>query len=413
MQGEDSDLGGARKNMDKQLSRLQNATEFAILGNTEELQRMSLELQKNQQSHTAMLEEQKEMMSSIRDTTETIRSDMAKLLKAFNDQKKDRGKEPKGKSSATEQGKPSSAKRIRNSLPDVEGEIHEYHILKETIVEDTCTWVFSEPQWAEWLHHEGGRRPILAVTGQPGTGKSHIGTAIYDSLWQQAQEDTLRRTCATHFYFREQHQGLSTFISAVVTIINQVVEQSSPLCELINTEFLKDESSMDLLEWQDLVHGLLAPAFREGSKNRLFVLLDGIDELDNLPSLVEFLQILKDENLSISVALTSRPSIVHEISQAAPILNIEVTKEKQMADLKALVWNRLNTLNALRTFGRYVKQRVADKVEEAAPSKNSLSFDAEMRVTFLTNNLPQTCSMRSTCCCVSTTWAVRAQYSVA
>ncbi|CAM1507730.1 Fc.00g045780.m01.CDS01 [Cosmosporella sp. VM-42] len=368
MQGEDSDLGGARKNMDKQLSRLQNATEFAILGNTEELQIMSLELQKNQQSHTAMLVEQKELMSSIRDTTENIRSDMTKLLKAFEEQKKDRSKESKGKASAAEQSKPSSAKRIRNSLPLVEGDEHEYHILKETMVDDTCTWVFSEPQWEEWLHHEDIQRPILAITGQPGTGKSHIGAAVYNRLLQHAQEDTSKRTCATHFYFREQQQSLSSFINAVITVINQVVEQSSPLCELINTEFLKDELDMDLWSWKDLVDGLLAPTFRQGSKNRLFILFDGIDELDSLPSLAEFFQIIKDKNLRIYVAFTSRPSAIPQISETTPILSIEVAKEKQMSDLKALVWNRLNTLSALRKFGRYVKQRVADKVEEAAPN---------------------------------------------
>lgn len=44
--------------MDLRIRRLQEATEFAILGNTEEIQKMASELLKNQYSHTKMLEEQ-------------------------------------------------------------------------------------------------------------------------------------------------------------------------------------------------------------------------------------------------------------------------------------------------------------------------------------------------------------------
>ncbi|KAF7563389.1 hypothetical protein G7046_g719 [Stylonectria norvegica] len=367
-QGEDTELGGARKGMDQKLAYLQNATEFAILGNTEELQKMTLELQRNQQSHQAMLEEQKEVMGAIRDTTENIRSDMTKLLKAFDEQKKDRSREQKGKPSSTEQNKPPSAKRIRNMLPEVEGEDHEYHILKETMVKDTCSWVSSEPLWEEWLSQEGDSRALLAITGQPGTGKSHIGATIFDKLFKIAAEDTTKRTCATHFYFREQHKSLSGFIYAVITIVNQVVEQSSPLCELINTEYLKDEVAIDVWVWRDLVQHLLGSAFKKGSTSRLFVVFDGIDELDTLSDFTDFLKIIEEEGLRISVVFTSRPEVLPPVSEIAPVLELQVTKDKQLQDLKALVWNRMNTLAALRRFGRYIKQRIADKVEAAAPN---------------------------------------------
>ncbi|KAI8237196.1 hypothetical protein K4K55_003406 [Colletotrichum sp. SAR 10_96] len=85
-------LGRARKKMDLRIRRLQEATELAILGNTEEIQKMTPELLKNQHSHTAMHEEQMQVMSVVRDTTESIRDDMAKLRRAFDDQKRERSK---------------------------------------------------------------------------------------------------------------------------------------------------------------------------------------------------------------------------------------------------------------------------------------------------------------------------------
>ncbi|KAL6365743.1 hypothetical protein LRP88_00318 [Fusarium phalaenopsidis] len=347
LNGEDSELGGARKTMDKKLARLQNATEFAILGNTEELQRMSQELKNNQDSHTAMLQQQMEVMGSIRDTTENIRNDMAKLLKAFNEQKEEKGGERR-RTAVVDQSKPPSAKRIRNILPEVEGEDYEYHILKDTIVKDTCNWIFNEAQWEEWMAQES--RSLLAITGEPGTGKSHIGATVYEKFLEEARKDT-EHTCAAHFYFQEQSQSLSRFIYALITVINQVVEQNALICELINKEWLKDDVAINVCNWDDLMRKLLAPAFKKDSKNHLYLMLDGIDELQDMDTLIEFLEIIKEQELRISIVTTSRPNVLPKLSEVASVLNIEVNKGKQLDDLKELVWNRLNSLSALRSFG--------------------------------------------------------------
>ena len=370
MFGKDSELGGARGDMDTKLARLQSATEFAILGNTEEIQKMSSELTKVQEQHTAFLLEQKQTLGSIQDDTEHIRSDMSKLLAVLSAQKKESGKEQK-RSAAADQGKPPSAKRIRNTLPEVEDEIHEYHILKETLVEDTCTWVFSEQQWTDWIKygHEGPEtHPILAITGEPGMGKSHIAATVFDKLWELATQDESKHTCAAHFYFREQHKSLSTFISAIVTVVNQVVEQSGPLCEKINAENLNDEVVIDVWEWKDLVNKLLAPCFSHESKYCLRLVLDGVDELQDHTPLREFLGIVKEHNLNISIVITTRPSALDAVSGISPVVHLPVTKEKQTEDMKSFIWSRVNTLSPLRTFGRYVKQSVADKAEKESPS---------------------------------------------
>ncbi|GJC84386.1 hypothetical protein ColLi_07224 [Colletotrichum liriopes] len=375
LQGEDSDLGGARNDMDLKIRNLQEATEFAILGNTEELKNMGRELVDNQKSHTAMLEEQMQVMSSIRDTTEIIRSDVAKLLKVIEDQKrehkKDRNNDQQGKTS--EQSKPPSAKRIRNLLLEVEGEDHEYRILKETMVKDTCTWVFLQPQWEEWLRKNNDNRSILAITGPPGSGKSHIGLAVYERLMQEAKSDTSSQTCAAHFYFREQSRSLHSFVSAITTVINQVVEQSAPLCELINAEIIKDDFNVNIWVSDSLVRNILTLAFGKTSKYQLFLMFDGIDELDDLSDFLSFLEVVRENNLRIKVAFTSRPEILITIQELSKVLDIDVTKEKQREDMRAVIWNCLNHLPAVQKFDRYVQQRVADKVEEAASSKSYYS----------------------------------------
>jgi Cdc6-like AAA superfamily ATPase len=371
--GEDGDLGGARKKMDKDLTRLQNATEFAILGNSEELKKMNGELQVNQAAHTRMLEEQKEIMFSISQDTENIRTDVAKLLKAFTEQNAKH--DHKGKPSTQDAGKPATASRVRNAMPDVEGEGHEYKILKETLIPDTCTWVFSQPEWEAWMKRDEGDttalKPILALAGQPGTGKSHLAATVYDKLYSLAQEDSSQRTCVAHFYFREQHKDLGLFLKGLVTVINQVVEQSAPLCERINAEMVRDEVYYNVWVWKDLLLKILGPSFSQDSSNRLFILFDGLDELFDFPQFLEFVKLVKEEKFRISIVVTSRPELLQKVSEQAEVSTIEVTKEKQLPDFKTLAWHRINDLGYLKRFTRYVQQRIAEKVEEVSPSKST------------------------------------------
>lgn len=398
MFGQDEDLGGARKSMDTQLARFQSATEFAILANTEESKRMEAELLANQRSHGQLLEEQREVLGSLQETTDQIHSGVVKLIEAFQEQKRlqlDQRGEGQGRGAKESRGKmggadkPPSANKIRKLLIEVEGEIHEYHILEETRVEDTCSWVFSEEQWKDWADLEAEiddvgqpkkdetpdvdyRQRFLAIVGEPGVGKSHIAATAYDRLWKQASEHPDKHTCVAHFYFREQHQSLSSFLSAMTTVVNQVAEQSATLCEVITASYRPDDVSLNIGHWRDLVHVLLGGAFRKGSKHQLLLVLDGIDEMDNFDEYITFLKILRTQELRISVVFTTRPDVLSRITAVEggigeSIPEILVTKDKQTSDMKTLVWDRINSLGNLRTFGRYVQQRIADKTEEVSP----------------------------------------------
>jgi DNA polymerase III delta prime subunit len=271
----------------------------------------------------------------------------------------------------TSNSKAALASRVRNLFVEIEGEDHEYYVLKDTIIPDTCNWVFEEPEWEQW-HTSEDPSPVLAISGDPGVGKSHIGASVYDKLLNEVQTNADKTLCAAHFYFREQASDLHTFGNAVNIIIIQVVEQNEEICGMVLAEFNKDEVDVDFQDSEDVFRKLLAPVFRKDSKYHLNLMLDGIDELEDFENLITVLEIIQSEELRISVVVTSRPERVKEISDAVPTTSILVNKEKQKLDLRELIWNRLNSLSSLRTFGRYVKQRVADKLEEFSPSKSPL-----------------------------------------
>ncbi|KAE9568592.1 hypothetical protein CGCF415_v014350 [Colletotrichum fructicola] len=271
--------------MDLRIRRLREATEFVILGNIEGIQKVTSELLENHHFQMAMLEEQMQVMSVVWDTTESFLDDMAKLLRAFDDQKREQSKprgsgEQKGKSSAAEHGKHLLAKRIRNTLTKVEDADHEYHVLQETIVPDTCVWAFREPEWERWLNQQDLPNTVLAITGSPGTSKSHLAFSVYQALRsEKAARDSSRRTCVAQFYFREQNESLSSFANGVISAINQVAEQSPELCEALYAETVRDESQINQGSSDDLLRKLLGVAFGKDSNGRLFLVLDGVDEI--------------------------------------------------------------------------------------------------------------------------------------
>ncbi|EQB45411.1 NACHT and TPR domain-containing protein [Colletotrichum gloeosporioides Cg-14] len=379
-QGEDSELGGARALMNKRLGHLQQATEFAILGNSEETLKMTTQLDENQRSHTQMLERFENTMDSINENTENIKNDVAKLLKLFGGQTEESqansdllgsASSAKGVMDAEESGGETlSARAVRYFIPVLGRNIEEEsEALRETLLPDFCNWVFSEPSWIDWLAMKDGERPVLAITGQPGIGKSHLAVALYDKLEERAREDETGHTCVVHFYFREEDEVFCSFLTCMASFVIQIAETNNAACEKLKAQLARDDINFNNRLWQHLAKYLLKPLFEQNSKFNLFIVLDGLDETRDWNAFKEFLsKFVTQEGLRMSLVVTSRPERLEDFPTDVRLLQIEVTKEKQRHDFKLLIWHRINSLGCLKKFCRYVKQRVAVAVEELSPN---------------------------------------------
>lgn len=338
MNGGEGDLGEARGDMDLKLDHLRDATQFATPGNTERLNQMNRELLENQQEHTKMLQSQTTMISSLLDESQGIRRDIAKLLKTFGQ------KDAATESRAIGQSRGASAYRIRSLLPNIEGEISEYHALRGTIVDGTCTWVFAEPAWKEWvrLDKDYASPRLLAITGGPGTGKSHIASAVYDHLERNVNGDTDHHIYTAHFYFREQRPALASFFGVMVTAINQLAEQNASVGEKLYTQLSRDGAPLDVLDWKTILRHLIDPCFEERLNYRLLLILDSVDELkgEEKAKLTEFWDWVVKAGLRVSMVVTSQPDGLDGLADQDKGM-IQMTKEKQMCDLTALVRHRL------------------------------------------------------------------------
>ncbi|KAF2215757.1 hypothetical protein CERZMDRAFT_35005, partial [Cercospora zeae-maydis SCOH1-5] len=379
IKGEDSDLGGARKAMDTSLNRLQSATEYAILGNTEENNRMTVELQQNQDLQTEMIENQTKMLESVLEHQEEVKSDLKniqKLLTMFDQQNRESGV-PKA-SKAASKTKPATSNRVRTYFEDTVDPAFLYHGIKERLLPDTCQWLFDEEPWISFISPENPPQeglPILAIEGEAGHGKSHIAASVYDHLTTLASRDT----CVASFFFREQNSvDLSTFCNAVNWVAIQIAEQNSVLCEQLNVEIRREDLEIDITRWQDVWKHLVVPLFPAGSSDKLYIIWDGLDELTfrEKIELLEFFDEAKTmTNLNISLVCTTRPD--GEIDgrlQAANAKYVHVSSQKQVADLQQLIWHHLNNDDRLKRFSKFAKQSIVSALVERTDGKPPYYF---------------------------------------
>lgn len=211
--GEDSELGAARKTMDVSITRLQQATEYAILGNTEKIQSMNTDLQQNQELQTRIMESQTKMLETVIESQQEVRNDLMNIQKLLVMYEEKRREEPKQRSNkSANQKKPPTANRVRNYFIDMPDPAREYNNIKDTLVADTCLWPFQESEWTAWISQDDSEssRRCLTISGLAGTGKSHIAVSAYDHLKKLAEQDSSGSFCVANFYFREYRDGLST-----------------------------------------------------------------------------------------------------------------------------------------------------------------------------------------------------------
>ncbi|KAK1502869.1 hypothetical protein CTAM01_04858 [Colletotrichum tamarilloi] len=361
--GDGGELTEARDELKKKLDNLQMATQFAILANTEARNDLIKQLDDNQRSHAKLLESFRSTIDSIYDETRLNGALLAQVLEKLSEQPEE---EKQLEISQTKNHAPSRG--LLNGLMAIGNNDSQYQGLKHTHILGSCSWLPLEAQWEQWHEIDDGKRPLLVVTGYPGVGKSHLAAAIYEKLQEKAKQDTTGNTCVIQFYFNKDHHSLSCFLCGLITLINQIAETNDAAYQILDAQIKKDElGCLDRKDWRHLVEHLLKPVFERSLMLHVFVVLDAINETTQWSDLMSFLyECIGNEKLRVSVVATCRLTDMIRLPDGITRLKIEVTKEKQRQDFKLFIWDKIQSLKHLKTFSRYVQQRVADVVEETS-----------------------------------------------
>ena len=374
LRGQDPKIADARKDMNVSISRLQDATEYAILGNTQLGLELSIELSENQRRHETMLEAQMLTLDAVKESTEAIQtnttqiqSDVRRMLLMIEQSRKEPSKQSSSRASG--QNKPPSADQVRAYFADhtrFEGMVHpivEYQKIVDTLIPGTNEWIFDEAAWLEWYRQETGSERILYITGPAGTGKSHIAASIYNHLRTSSNAET----CVAHFWFREMIVAFNSFENVLNWLVIEAAEQNDTICARVNALISRDDVSIDYDSWDDILEKVIRPLFSGPTNPRLQIVLDGLDELEwdiggtRAKKLELFFKTVNTTpELNISLVCTSRPHLWKPSEPGT----IELTKENQLPDMKALIWNHLNTDEGLRSLSRRGKESIANTLQE-------------------------------------------------
>jgi hypothetical protein len=292
-----------------------------------------------------------------------FRSMMGELLKkSAQDKGADAGqrqsKDPKGGSGGKEDpaAKKHKAlvrvKRHFNDGQDVRKQIKDQRTgISLSSVKSTATWIFENASYQSWI---SGKEPVLWLSGSAGVGKTYLAQAIVSNL--ESTHKGHGQTSVAYFFFKEDQEDLRSFRNALRCAVVQIAEHDASYCEQIAADISRNDDT-------DLWEQFFAARYPQKSETHLYLVLDGIDEAngnDKNNMIKLFRQIVADD-LNIHLLFTSRPDLKSLLSDPPPT-TIEVTREQTSADIRKLIYTRLQSLPRLRKFRKATKKRIRDKL---------------------------------------------------
>lgn len=391
-QGQDAELASSRKNMDTALDRFQSATQLTTLANSEDMLRMQAELQTNLESQRRIAANQQVMLetalvgqSNVQGGIDEIKRSLALLASLERDRREDarqaRENQAKVVHNKPMQKKPAS-NRIRSVIPDMPDLEREAQLVSESIVKGTCKWIFDKPAWQEWSQPTNGlsASPLLLLVGEMGTGKSHVAVSVYNYLCQQSQQDTHGNMCVTYFSFREGVEDRYLFLDALICAVLQINDQSVALRGQLEAELNQDDHDWPencANYWRDLI----AKLFDKDSKYTLYMILDGLDELQGaneqgdgreLKALSMRIKMIKKQGLRIKIFATAREEIKTRFQPDAGS-ELHIAMDDIVPDLRRLTRTRLQSTDTayrgVSQLSHYVRQKIEKAVSVHAKSE--------------------------------------------
>lgn len=238
--------------------------------------------------------------------------------------------------------------------------------IEYSFVKGSARWVLEEEAYQTW--REGTSNPYLWISGDPGLGKTCVAFSLSKELTESVASEPKSSVAA--FYFRDDQVEFTSVSNAMSSIIIQVAGANSAYCEQASSEIGKLDGGVDTDDWTDLWERFFQSKFGNESSYRLFLIIDGLDEIaaDDRSKFLELLARIRKESLNIHVLLTSRVGIQSSPSFLQP-LEIIATKEKLLADMTLLIEDRLARLQNLYKFRRQTKRKIRSKILEKADCK--------------------------------------------
>ena len=376
--GADEDLAGATTTLETALKRLESATGFATLANTEDIKKETLEVKQNL---LEVIGATADVASGVQQFNESVQLSKKETVKLYmqmsarfdqmiESQRKSSRKltfseiAPKLDSIHRKQTAYNVVKRVFALIDDPQ---LRYRDFAYSAVEGMTEWFIKTPELVSWM--EGvPESPFLWVTGAPGMGKSWISYSVICAL-QKLTAGNIKSSVAFHYYQGDslERGALQGLVKSAIT---QIAQQDRIYCEQVAAELYRVYETID---WSDPVgvwRKYIASKYKQTSDIHLFIVLDAVDEASSrTEKLFEALKLIVSENLNIRVMMTGRQELKPKIEQLHPQYQmITVGKENISDDMHLFIDSWIRRSSSLRKLRPPVKRLIAKRLFQKSES---------------------------------------------
>ncbi|KAI0169368.1 hypothetical protein GGR52DRAFT_518637 [Hypoxylon sp. FL1284] len=179
----------------------------------------------------------------------------------------------------------------------------------------SCDGLLAAAQLQDLIHSEDSKLPHLALHGMPGSGKTIAAAFMVDHLKSQGFE-------VLYFFFKASDLEKCSMLSCLRTILAQLLRLEEHLYELLEPVY--HASGRVVADSLVEVRRALSTALERSSANRIFLVLDALDESSESEEVLQWVTSQKrSAGRQLRVIGTSRPSLSFLSVQGWAFLRME------------------------------------------------------------------------------------------
>ncbi|KAK4221088.1 hypothetical protein QBC38DRAFT_429682 [Podospora fimiseda] len=237
--------------------------------------------------------------------------------------------------------------------------------MEREFVKDTFTWF--DKDYEKLKEMDGG---VMFISGASGMGKSFFSFAVMSRLAKDFED--VPSTSVASFMFDQDNEKLETIRSMLYFCSAQVASTDDSYRQ--HVQKVVDNLDDTKGDWKaDPWKHLFADKFQKDDKlpAKLFLILDGIDQLEEEPELRRLVEIINDQKsqgLRINFVISGTPEMVGEerIPEALIKKKIHLIPETMAPDFKLFAKSQLESVQGLAGHRPALKERIAEALEENA-----------------------------------------------
>ena len=268
---------------------------------------------------------------------------------------------------------------------------------KDNLLEGSCSWIFGDMTYTEWLNSEESQ--VLLVHGGPGMGKTMITIAMVAELSTRLEQSGSSNSVLACFFCDNKDINTNNAVAILRSLLYQILCQQPKLFCHIQDEYKKQGSQ--LLNSRNALQTLwriLQDMLLQSTLNRVYFVVDALDECDpeSRETLLRLMEVYTGKDKTRSTAgsaikwiLTSRNNEV-DINEAfinSPDISLENNSASVDHAVSRYIGRKVDILLEKKRYSEEQRDLVLKVLKEKAGGTFlwvSLAC-AELKKTFKTN----------------------------